>query len=177
MLSSTPTKLREVTEGYAHPWTTTSTYSKNGSAGFCVGNRSDPSPSSEGEGGGEGAGKRRPLRREAPAPWGSPRPPAISAVGLTGLPRPSTRKAVLLSLPGRQTPSPSPLPQRGRGFSKTSLTHTISGRAAKIILPTSHQQDLEEFWKEAVRNSLHVGLVFGVLREKVFLRPGPYDQS
>lgn len=39
-----------------------------------------------------------------------------------------------------------------------------------------YPQDLEEFWKEAVGNSLHVDLVFRVLREMVLLRPGPDDQ-
>ena len=45
-----------------------------GSSGFCVGNRSAPSPLSEGEGGGECARKKRPLAAGGPRTLGSSTP-------------------------------------------------------------------------------------------------------
>lgn len=40
-----------------------------------------------------------------------------------------------------------------------------------------YPQESEEFWKEAVGNSLPVSLILRVLTEMVLLRPRPYDQS
>jgi hypothetical protein len=90
-----------------------------GSSGFRVGNRSAPSPSSEGEGGGEGAGKRRLWRREAPAPWDPPRPPAISAGGLAEALHP---QACPRLPPGSVDPLTQPSPPRGARVVK-DFTH------------------------------------------------------